>query len=162
MRPIPGFLKTGKENCVLKLRKALYGTKQAAHAWQKFLRKILVDIGGKANMKDECVFMYREKDAWVYVCTHVDDIFVLYNQTGENIRDKIYDAICKHVVVENRGEIMWALSTKLERDAERGILKISQKADIEAMTRELGLEEAKEEYIPAMVGAEANMEEADY
>lgn len=152
VRPIQGFQQPGKENCVLRLRKALYGTKQAANAWQRFLRKILTGLGGKQHPKDECVHVYREGEAWTYVCTHVDDIFTLCNDKGRNIRTKIYNAIGKEVIIEDKGEIGWALSTRIERDADKGILKISQKADIEALVRDLGMEDAREEHIPASGG----------
>src|SRR5688572_20567971 len=39
----------GEEGFVIKLLKALYGTKQAAHAWQMYLRKILVLLVAKCT-----------------------------------------------------------------------------------------------------------------
>ena len=44
VHPVPGF--SQKEGSILRLKKALYGTKQAAHAWQKFLKGILTGLGG--------------------------------------------------------------------------------------------------------------------
>ena len=48
---------------ILKLNKALYGTKQAAHAWQKYLSEILTELGGRKNiisiyLKKEGVFAF--------------------------------------------------------------------------------------------------------
>lgn len=37
---VRGLERPGKEGKILKLNKALYGTKQAAHAWQTYLSKI--------------------------------------------------------------------------------------------------------------------------
>ena len=44
---VPGFEKKGFENKILKLDKALYGTKQAANAWQKFLSEIFLSLGAR-------------------------------------------------------------------------------------------------------------------
>ena len=57
---IKGCEKEGEERSVLRLKKALYGTKQAAAAWQKHLAQILVSEGGRRNLKDECVFIFNE------------------------------------------------------------------------------------------------------
>jgi hypothetical protein len=41
----PGFAKAGSEGKVLRLRKALYGLRQAPHAWNSKLDKILAGLG---------------------------------------------------------------------------------------------------------------------
>ena len=51
-RQVPGFEKSGHEKHVLLLKKALYGTKQGANAWQKFLAEILL-YWGRKHPKDE-------------------------------------------------------------------------------------------------------------
>ncbi len=112
-RPVPGFEK--KEGEILKLRKALYGTKQAAHAWQKFLKKNLLGLGANIHPKDDCVFIFRdERGGWMFLSTHVDDLFPLYNESGKHLRDKMYVTLGKVVEVEDRGLLSWALSTKIE------------------------------------------------
>ena len=91
VHPVPGF---GPEGCVYKLIKALYGTKQAAHAWQKFLKENLLDLGGVVHLKDECVYIFRDSaGGWLYLSTHVDDIFPLFNPLGRALRDKIFKAL---------------------------------------------------------------------
>ena len=68
---------------VVKLKKALYGTKQAANAWQKFLRGKFLSIGAKIHPKDECVYIFRHDEEWALVSTHVDDIFAFYDPCGK-------------------------------------------------------------------------------
>ena len=74
---IKGFERPGQLGKVLRLNKALYGTKQAAHAWQKYLSNILVSMGGRRNLKDECIYVFSEGKGICRVGTHVDDIFPL-------------------------------------------------------------------------------------
>jgi len=71
------------------LKKALYGIKQAGNAWQNFLADILMGLGAKRHPKDECVYIFREQDAYLFLGTHVDDLFPLFNKGGRRIRDRI-------------------------------------------------------------------------
>jgi len=68
--------------CVLKLHKALYGTKQASRMWQLKLRKHLVDKMGFTNSThDPCLFTRRVSDSVFVVGVYVDDIIVAHNGT---------------------------------------------------------------------------------
>jgi len=159
MHPVAGFGMDGK---VLRLKKALYGTKQAAREWQSFLKSKLVEIGGVPCLKDECVYIFREGEGWLYLSTHVDDLFPLFNPDGKCIRDKVFEHLSKSFVVEARGEVAWALSTKIERDANKGILKISQEEDINSLLREFGLGEVAVAPTPMIdKGADADISDAD-
>ena len=68
--------------CVLKLRKALYGTKQASRMWQLKLRKYLVESMNFINSThDPCLFSRRVSDSIIVVGVYVDDIIVAHNGT---------------------------------------------------------------------------------
>ena len=122
------------------LKKALYGTKQAAHAWQTFLAGIFCEMGAKRHVKDDCVYIFQEGDGFVFIGTHVDDLFPLCNPEGKGLRDKILRGLESRMQIENKGTLSFALDTKIERDAKRGILKISQRAYIENLVEEMGVE----------------------
>ena len=69
-------------SCVLKLRKALYGTKQASRMWQLKLRRHLVEKMGFTNSThDPCLFSRRVDDSVLVVGVYVDDIIVSHNGT---------------------------------------------------------------------------------
>ena len=80
-----------QEGHVIRLVKALYGTKQAAYAWQRCRSGVLIGCG-ECNPKDECIYMFRNEPddgGWCMVCTHVDDLFPLCNGPGKRLKDKI-------------------------------------------------------------------------
>jgi len=98
----------------------------------------------------------------MYLSTHVDDLFPLYNLQGRKLRDKALAELQKHVTVEERGDVAWALSTKIERDAQRGVLKISQEEDVNSLLREFGLQSIAPVPTPMMdKSADASMSEND-
>ena len=47
MQQPEGFIIKGQENKVYKLKKAIYGLKQASHAWNKQVDKSLKSLGFK-------------------------------------------------------------------------------------------------------------------
>jgi len=74
-----GREKEGYERFVYLLIKALYGTKQAARAFQKHLRNILGKIGLRPLDSDNGTYYKSVGEEWIIIPTHVDDLFPLSN-----------------------------------------------------------------------------------
>ena len=63
--------------CIVRLKKALYGTIQAARAWYKRLRGDLESLGFQANPYDNCCFNRTESDGrQTTIVVHVDDMLI--------------------------------------------------------------------------------------
>jgi hypothetical protein len=76
-----GFKVLGKEHKVLRLRKAIYGLKQAARAWWHELDKSLKALGFSCLYADAGIFVAKHADGtMVIILAYVDDIIV----TGPN------------------------------------------------------------------------------
>jgi hypothetical protein len=59
---------------IMKLKKALYGLRQAPRRWYKCLQDALVKSGLVTSLKDHCVMYLRDGDFKINVGTHVDDL----------------------------------------------------------------------------------------
>ena len=98
----------GKPVIYLKLRKALYGTLQAALLFWKDLSGALKDWGFIANLYDDCV---ANKDVNGSQCTilwHVDDLKISHKdpRVVEDIVDKLNERYGKEApLVVNRGKV---------------------------------------------------------
>lgn len=51
----------GNENQVCKLKKSIYGLKQAGGYWNEYLTKVIKNSGFKQSKEDPCLFYTREK-----------------------------------------------------------------------------------------------------
>ena len=74
--------KPGGGKMVLKLKKAIYGTKQAGRAWRKLLESFLVEAGFKCLKSERCVFTkgtWKSKD-WILIAVYVDDLLIFYDK----------------------------------------------------------------------------------
>ena len=69
-----GFSLTYNPNYVYKMKKDIYGMKQAPQAWYYRLDKFLQDKGFKKGIVDNNLYIKSEGDNLLVVLVHLDDI----------------------------------------------------------------------------------------
>ena len=70
------FLHSGK--LYAKLKKCVYGLKEAAYEFYMLLSTFLISIGFIKSEADDCLFyLYEDDKNFLYVVTHVDDLFAI-------------------------------------------------------------------------------------
>ena len=74
-----GFKMRGQETKVLRLRRAIYGLKQAALAWWKALDKSMAALDCKRLQSDSGLFVHKSKSSTVVVIVYVDDALFMGN-----------------------------------------------------------------------------------
>lgn len=72
-----GFKLRGQENKVLRLRRAIYGLKQAALAWWRELEASMKRLGFKRATSDAGVFYKYEGKTLIVIIVYVDDAMFL-------------------------------------------------------------------------------------
>jgi hypothetical protein len=64
---------------VLKLKKALYGTRQASRCWWKHFKNLLNDWDFDSEDVEECLYQYKKGSSVIIIWIHVDDGIVFSN-----------------------------------------------------------------------------------
>jgi hypothetical protein len=83
MQP-PGFVVTGKENHVLKLKNALYGLHQTPRAWNQKLDETLVQLGFLRCPSNLAIYCRGEKGgSRLVVGVHVDDLVIIVTSRSD-------------------------------------------------------------------------------
>nr|GEZ85432.1 retrotransposon protein, putative, Ty1-copia subclass [Tanacetum cinerariifolium] len=77
MKQPEGFVLPGHENKVCKLKKSLYGLKQALKQWHDKFYKSIHSNGFTYNSSDRCIYSKFTKDYGVIICLYVDDILIV-------------------------------------------------------------------------------------
>ena len=78
-----GFIKEGKENYVPKLRKALYGLRQAPRAWNGKLDEALKSMGFIRSINNQAVYTSNRKESKLWVGVYVDDLIITRSNSDE-------------------------------------------------------------------------------
>ncbi|GFS75255.1 retrovirus-related Pol polyprotein from transposon TNT 1-94 [Nephila pilipes] len=76
MKQPEGYVKLGEEQKVCKLKKSIYGLKQAAKAWNQKIAEVLQINNFKQSIEDNCLFTKEEKGKIILVILYVDDQLV--------------------------------------------------------------------------------------
>ena len=123
VEPPRGFEKfdeSGK-SYVLKLKRALYGTKQASRMWQLKLRSHLIEHMGFTNSShDPCLFSRRWDDGTVIlVGVYVDDIIVAHNGKLQWFIDKFTGP--KGFRGKHVGPLSWFLGMSVEQGSDHKV-----------------------------------------
>ena len=127
MKLSPGCgLVSGK---VARLKKSLYGLKQASRTFYKRLVSDLKRIGFERSMSDPCVLRFMMGDEVVgRVAIHVDDI--LYAGTMAKV---VVEALGDSLPTKKLGEVKFFLGCESIRDREAGTIEISQESYIRSV-----------------------------
>ena len=82
MQQPPGFQHSQYPNHVCKLRKAIYGLRQAPRAWYNELRHFLLLQGFMNSKSDSSLFIFHQDYTIIYLLVYVDDIIVIGNKSS--------------------------------------------------------------------------------
>jgi hypothetical protein len=68
-----GFIVSGRENCVRKLKKSLYDLKQSPRQWYKKFDYFMITNGFKRSLFDSCVYIKFVDGSPIYLLLYFDD-----------------------------------------------------------------------------------------
>lgn len=126
---------------VVKLRKSLYGLKQAGRRWYDTLCVALGRIGFRRSLADPAVFFIHVGDDVAILFIHVDDTTITGSST--HLVEELEQEIGKSFDITHLGPVSWLLGLAITRDRAKRTLSISQEAYINSIVRRFNLEDAK-------------------
>lgn len=130
MRAPPGF-RVPFGHC-LRLNRALYGGRQSNRLFNQLLASFLISIGFIQSVLDPCLFILRNDEGTVIVCTHVDDLLMAYN--NEEMKEDVYGKMSKRFKMGQHSPARYYLgldiicdSKSIQLSCRRKILDLAEK-----------------------------------
>ncbi|CAI7912254.1 unnamed protein product [Closterium sp. NIES-53] len=124
---------------VLKLKKAIYGQKQAPWQWYLKLRIVLEEIGFTPSTADHSLFMLGEGEQRSFMVVYVDDILI-FSPSSDLVKEvmlKLQDKFkCKAL-----GDVSFYLGLHIERDVEKRCMRVHQRKYLESLAANFGQSE---------------------
>lgn len=108
----------------VKLKKYLYGLKQAGYEWNDLLANTLSSNGYTQSQYDPCVFFKNFNNGYIIMATHVDDFYVI--STHDTHIQKLHEVLTREFkeVTIKRGDVLGYLGMEVSR--KNGTVSIAQ------------------------------------
>jgi hypothetical protein len=140
MQQPEGFEMGGPEY-VCKLRKSLYGLKQAGRVWNKTLQSILLSMGFQRVQSDHSLYIFHRDGVHIFMPVFVDDI-TMAGKDGDKINSVIQE-LSSHFKLHDLGPTTQLLGMEIYKDHPNRTLSISQSQFIINLLQEHGLQDCK-------------------
>lgn len=141
----PGFRRGDK---VYRLKKSLYGLKQAANVWNKTLHESLIRNGCTQNETDKCLYKKEQNGMVCYIIIHVDDMLTATNNESFNL--ELMNNIGRDFELKCLGKVRHYLGINVENIL--GDYYISQTEHIDKIIKEANLSDGKDSKFPMDTG----------
>ena len=119
-----GFVQKGQEKKVCRLRKAIYGLKQAALQWNKQLHKSLLELGFKRCYADPGVYVKFIGDKLIILVFYVDDALFMGNDRSLVLKHK--KQFMDRWESRDLGDAKEYLGMRITRDRKKRTLRLDQ------------------------------------
>mmetsp|Transcript_29793 Transcript_29793/g.40907 ORF Transcript_29793/g.40907 Transcript_29793/m.40907 type:complete len:1150 (+) Transcript_29793:1094-4543(+) len=134
---------------VVRLRKSLYGLKQAGELWYQLVNNLLVSYGYTRIIHDQCVYIKRDPTTGkvtIIIC-YVDDLLFVGN-CPTTISNTIAHLLANVTNLTEMGEVKRYIGVDIKRDLERHTISLSQKPYIDKFIDEVLTEYKSSKPIP--------------
>ena len=108
---LKGFIVKNQEHIVCKLKRSIYGLKQASRSWNIKFEQAIKLFGFEQNLDESCVYKrYRDKVV-MFLVLYVDDILLIGNDVEVMSSVKVW--LSSQFDMKDLGEANFILGIKL-------------------------------------------------
>lgn len=146
MKYPPGYVEDDTK--CLRLRKGIYGLKQAGRIWNQKFVSVLKGIGFVQLTSDSQVLQLRQGKSVFIISLHVDDACMATND--DQLHQKVLKMLEKEFLVKDMGNITYYLGIRVEQ--QDGSCTLTQDAYIDKLLATFKMELANEADTPGVPG----------
>jgi uncharacterized protein with ParB-like and HNH nuclease domain len=103
-----------------RLKKSIYGLKQASRQWYLKFDKTIRKFGFKENIEDNCMYAKFKKGKYIFLILYVDDILLASSDVSLLLKTKMFLSLNFDMKV--LGEVSFVLGIEIHRDRSKGVL----------------------------------------
>jgi len=135
MEAPPGTLPKDDDR-VWRLRRVIYGLRQAGHLFHQLVDETLVGAGAVRSDADACFYILRRGDEWVKILCYVDDFAVTSNSPG--LYGEIWETMQSIFDIKDLGVLRLFLGIHITYDVD-GCISVDQQHYVKIVLGRLGM-----------------------
>ena len=155
MKQPEGFPSSDGEQLVCKLKKSIYGLKQASRQWYLKFHNVISSFGFVENIMDQCIYQKVSGSKICFLVLYVDDILLATNDKG--LLHEVKQFLSKNFDMKDMGEASYVIGIKIHRDRFQGILGLSQETYINKILKRFRMNDCSPSVAPIVKGDRFNL-----
>ena len=145
-----GFEDPENPRKVCKLKKSIYGLKQASRSWNLRFDESVKEFGFLRNEEESCVYKKLSGSSITFLVLYVDDILLIGND--KTMLESVKEWLKSCFSMKDLGEAEYILGIKIYRDRSRRLIGLSQETYIDKVLARFKMENSKRGFIPMQHG----------
>jgi len=137
-----GFVDPKNPNKVCKLKRSIYGLKQASRSWNHRFNHVIKENGFTRSVEEPCLYMKFSGSNVVFLILYVDDILLIGNDV--QMLSSVKEWLGNHFQMKDLGNAQRILGIRIYRDRSKRILALSQESYIDKVLRRFCMEIPRE------------------
>ncbi|KAL5827481.1 hypothetical protein ACOSQ4_019278 [Xanthoceras sorbifolium] len=155
MKQPEGFPSSDGEQLVCKLKKSIYGLKQASRQWYLKFHNVISSFGFVENIMDQCIYQKVSGSKICFLVLYVDDILLATNDKG--LLHEVKQFLSENFDMKDMGEASYVIGIKIRRDRFQGILGLSQETYINKVLERFRMKDCSPSVAPIVKGDRFNL-----
>ena len=144
------FSSSEGENLVCKLKRSIYGLKQASRQWCLKFHEVITSFGFEENIMDQCIYQKVSGSKICFFVLYVDDILLATNDKGLLYEVKRF--LSKSFDMKDMSDASYVIGIKIHRERSRGILGLSQETYINKVLERFNMKNCSPSVAPILKG----------
>nr|GEV32147.1 putative retrotransposon protein [Tanacetum cinerariifolium] len=140
-----GFVNPKYPNRVCKLKRSIYGLKQASRQWNKRFDDEIKKFGFTQNRDEPCLYLKASGNNITFLILYVDDILIMGNSIP--MLQSVTTYLGKCFAIKDLCEAAYILGINIYRDRSKRLIGLCQSAYIEKILKRYCMENSKHESI---------------
>ena len=150
MKQPKGFSSSEGEHLVCKLKKSVYGLKQASRQWYLKFHEVITSFDFEENIMDQCIYQKVSGSKICFLVLYVDDILLATNDKG--LLNEVKQFLSKNFDMKDMGEASYVIGIKINRERSRCILVLSQETYINKVLQRFNMKSCLPSVAPILKG----------
>lgn len=133
-----------------RLKKSIYGLKQASRAWYQKLDQSLCEMGLQRSKVDPCIYFKSDAEGIIIIAVYVDDLLILSN--NEKQKKRLKTQLKKQFNMKDLGKAHFILGFEICKDSKNETISVDQSLYLKNMLKRFGMEDCKKASTPFALG----------
>ena len=141
-----------------RLKRSLYGLKQAGRTWNKTLDRSLTSLGFTRLDAETCLYVFKDQAGNLcFLVVYVDDLLLAANSRA--FMNTIKKRLAEKFKMRDLGAASYILGMEIKRNRSRRTISLSQKRYIETVLGRYGMADCKPVWTPMVANQRVSAED---